>query len=237
MKQDLIFRQLFDQETSTYTYLLADPETREAVLIDSVLEQIDRDEQLLRDLQLNLVYLLETHLHADHVTGAWRLKERTGAKIAVSQASAAAGADLQLADGEELRFGGYAIRALATPGHTKSCMSYYTAGMVFTGDVLFVRDVGRTDFQEGSPEAMFKSIREKLFTLPDETKVYPAHDYRGHTSSSIGEEKRLNSKMGGGVSLEEFKARVAAMKLGQPKKIHLAVPANLRCGRPEENGA
>lgn len=237
MKQEPIFRQLFDAETSTFTYLLADPATREAVLIDSVLEQVDRDEQLVRDLQLNLVYLLETHLHADHVTGAWKLKERTGAKIAVSRASKAAGADLYLADGEELRFGGFAVRALATPGHTNSCMSYYSAGMVFTGDVLFVRDVGRTDFQEGSPEAMYASIRDKLFTLPDETKVYPAHDYKGYTNSTVGEEKRLNSKVGGNVTLEEFKTRVAAMKLGQPKKIHLAVPANMRCGRPERTEA
>lgn len=234
MKQEPIFRQLFDAETSTYTYLLADPSTSEAILIDPVLEQVDRDEQLLHDLKLNLVYLLETHLHADHVTGAWKLKEKTGAKIAVSRASKAAGADIYLGDGEELRCGSFTVKALATPGHTNSCMSYFAAGRVFTGDVLFVRDVGRTDFQEGSPEAMYASIREKLFTLPDDTIVYPAHDYRGHTASTVGEEKRLNPKLGGNVSLEEFKARVAAMKLGQPKKIHLAVPANLRCGRPEQ---
>jgi len=226
----MIFRQLFDYETWTYTYLLADPATGEAVLIDSVKEQVERDLRLLQELGLKLKLLLETHIHADHVTGAGALRKATGAKIALSANAGSSCADIALKDGDKLQLGAYEIEAMATPGHTNTCMSFYVNGMVFTGDALFVRDVGRTDFQEGSNETMFHSVTSRLFSLPENTKVYPAHDYKGQTSSTIGEEKRLNMKLGAGKKFEEFRDLMLAMKLGQPKRIHIAVPANLKCG-------
>lgn len=226
----MIFRQLFDPESSTFTYLLADEASREAVLIDPVLEQVERDNILLEELGLRLVLVLETHVHADHVTGADSLRRKTGARVALSRASGVACADLLLDDGQELSFGGHKIRCLSTPGHTNSCMSYLVEGRLFTGDVLFVGDVGRTDFQEGSMDRMFASLG-KLFSLPDDTVVYPAHDYNGNLHSTIGREKESNARIGGGVTKDEFMRRMSTMKLGQPKKIHVAVPANLLCGK------
>jgi sulfur dioxygenase len=226
----MIFRQLFDYETWTYTYLLADPASGEAVLVDTVKEQVERDLSLLRDLGLRLKYVLETHVHADHVTGAGILRQRTGAKVGVSAVAGVDCADIQVTDGMELSFGPYKLRAIATPGHTNTCTSFSCEGRVLTGDVLFIRDAGRTDFQQGSNERMYESITKKLFSLPDSTQVFPGHDYKGLTSSTIGEEKAHNSKVGGQASYLEFCEKMAAMKLGQPKKIHIAVPANLRCG-------
>lgn len=230
MNKNLIFRQLFDYETWTYTYLLADAETKEAVLIDTVKEQVERDLGLLRDLGLKLKYVLDTHVHADHVTGAAKLREATGAKNALSKSAGVACADIALEDGQELRFGNFTLKAIATPGHTNTCMSYYCEGMVFTGDTLFVRDVGRTDFQQGSNEKMFHSIRDRLFQLPADTLVYPGHDYRGHLVSTIEEEKTLNPKVGTKNTFEQFRTEMDAMKLGPPKRLHIAVPANLKCG-------
>ena len=226
----MIFRQLFDYESWTYTYLLADEATKEAVLIDTVKEQAERDLGLLKELGLTLKYLLETHIHADHVTAAATLRAKTGAKVALNAIAGVKAADIQLKDGDELAFGSHKLRCLTTPGHTNTCMSYVCEGRVFTGDTLFIRDAGRTDFQEGSPENMYDSVTRKLFSLPDSTQVFPAHDYKGQTSSTIGEEKAFNSKFGGARSLASFKELMAAMKLGQPKKIHIAVPANLECG-------
>ncbi len=225
-----MLRQLFDYESWTYTYLLADPETKEAALIDTVKEQAERDLLLLKELGLKLKYILETHIHADHVTAAAILRARTGAKIALNSSAGVQIADLQLKDGDELFLGRHQIRCITTPGHTDTCMSYFSEGRVFTGDTLFIRDAGRTDFQQGSPERMYDSVTRKLFALPDETLVFPGHDYKGQTSSTIAEEKAHNSKFGGGRSLAQFKELMAAMKLGQPKKIHIAVPANLECG-------
>lgn len=230
MRKNLIFRQLFDYETWTYTYLLADRESGEAVLIDTVKEQAERDLGLLSELGLKLKYVLDTHVHADHVTGAAKLREATGAKTGVSRAGGVAAADLQLEDGQELSYGPFRLKVLATPGHTNTCLSFYSEGMVFTGDTLFVRDVGRTDFQQGSNENMFRSIREKLFALPGETLVYPGHDYHGHQLSTIAEERDHNPKVGEKNTYEEFRAQMEAMKLGPPKRLHIAVPANLRGG-------
>jgi sulfur dioxygenase len=228
----MIFRQLFDYESWTYTYLLADESTREAILIDTVKEQVDRDLTLLAELNLKLKFIVDTHVHADHITGAWDLKARTGAKNAISAVAKLSCADIQLHDGDELSFGKYRLRALATPGHTNTCMSFFLDGYVFTGDVLMIRDVGRTDFQEGSNERMYASI-QKLFALPDDTKMYPGHDYKGRMQSTIAEEKALNSKAGGGKDFAAFERLMKEMKLGQPKKIHIAVPANLECGRTQ----
>lgn len=233
MKNNLIFRQLFDYETWTYTYLLADRASGEAVLIDTVKEQVERDLGVLKELGLRLKYVLDTHVHADHVTGAAKLRAATGAKTGISKAAEVACADIALEDGQELNFGPFRIQALATPGHTNTCMSFYSEGMVFTGDTLFVRDVGRTDFQQGSNEKMFNSIRSKIFGLPKETLVYPGHDYRGHMVSTVEEEERLNPKVGTAHTFEHFKGEMDAMKLGPPKRLHVAVPANLRCGADE----
>lgn len=230
MSKNLIFRQLFDYDTWTYTYLLADSASREAVLIDTVKEKVSRDVALLKELDLKLKYVLDTHIHADHITGASDLRKATGAKTAVSKNANVSCVDVSLDDGDELRFGAFSIRAIATPGHTDTCMSFYSEGMLFTGDVLLVRDVGRTDFQQGSKEKMWNSITTRILSLPEETLIYPAHDYNGHHMSTISEEKKFNLKFGGGKTKAEFFALMDAMKLGQPKKIHIAVPANLKCG-------
>ncbi len=227
----LLFRQLFDYDTWTYTYLLADTEAKEAVLIDTVKEKVDRDLALLKELGLKLKYVLDTHVHADHITGAAKLRAATGAKTGISKNSQVTCADLLLDDGQELKFGKFTLRAIATPGHTNTCMSFYAEGMVFTGDTLFIRDVGRTDFQQGSNERMHDSITNKLFALPDDTKVYPGHDYNGQQMSTIAEEKAFNTKVGGSNTFDSFAAKMKAMKLGPPKKLDIAVPANLRCGQ------
>jgi len=226
----MLFRQLFDKETSTYTYLLADEESREAVLIDSVDQQLERDLKLIGELELNLIYLLETHVHADHVTGSGVMREATGAQIAVPSGSGVHGADREVGEGDVLRFGRHRIEVLETPGHTPTCRSYLLDGkMVFTGDALFIRGTGRTDFQGGSAVRLYRSITGTLFDLADEVLVYPGHDYRGHTVSTIGEEKRHNPRVAG-KSEDEFIAIMASLNLAEPKRIHEAVPGNLKCG-------
>ena len=231
MNTNLIFRQLFDYETWTYTYLLADATTKEAVLIDTVKEQVSRDLRILAELGLKLKFVLETHVHADHITGASDLREKTGARVGVSAAAGISCADLPLKENDTIPFGEFRLKVLATTGHTNTCLSYYMDGMVFTGDTLFIRDVGRTDFQQGSNEKMYENISQKLFSLPEATKVYPGHDYKGELHSTIAEEKAHNIKLGGGKSLKEFSKLMQEMKLGPPKKIHIAVPANLQCGK------
>ncbi len=231
MKKNLLFRQLFDYDTWTYTYLLADTAAKEAILIDTVKEKVPRDLALLKELGLKLKYVLDTHVHADHITGAAKLREATGAKTAISKASNVQCADLLLNDGDELQFGEFTVRAISTPGHTDTCMSFYCEKMVFTGDTLFIRDVGRTDFQQGSNKNMHVSITEKLFALPDDTLVYPGHDYNGQQVSTIAEEKSHNPKVGIKNSFESFEQQMKAMKLGPPKKLQIAVPANLKCGQ------
>lgn len=230
MRAELIFHQLFDLESSTYTYLLADSETREAVLIDPVITNVDRDLKLIEELDLKLVYVLDTHVHADHITGAGEVRRRTGAKTAISHKANVDCADILLQDGQELKFGNQTIRVLETPGHTDSCLSFYIPGMVFTGDALLIRGTGRTDFQQGSAERLYESIRNKLFTLPDDTKVYPGHDYNGQTASTIEMEKRFNPRIGGNRDKTEFIEIMKNLNLALPKEIHEALPANLACG-------
>ncbi len=231
----MLFRQFYDSVSSTYSYLLADPATRKAVLVDPVFERHQRDAALIRELELELVYTIDTHCHADHVTGAWLMKEALGSKIALARAVGAAHVDLPLAHGAELGFGNLALEARATPGHTDGCLSFVTPDrqMVFTGDALLVRGAGRTDFQQGSAHTLFRSITEQLFTLPDECAVFPAHDYDGRTSSTIGEEKRFNPRIGGGAHEEDFVGYMENLGLPHPKQLDIAVPANLRCGKPE----
>jgi len=234
----MLFRQLFDHESSTYTYLLADDETREAALIDPVLEQADRDLELVRQLDLELVHVLETHVHADHVTAAARLREKTGAHTVTGRPGPEC-ADVHVGEGDVVRFGRVALRVLATPGHTDDSVSYLLVDpdraerpgdRVFTGDALLIRGAGRTDFQNGDAARLYDSITRALFALPDATLVYPAHDYRGLTVTTIGEEKRWNARVAGR-SREEFVSAMSALHLPEPKRMRDAVPANRACGR------
>lgn len=226
----MIFQQLFERETFTYTYIVGCPRTLEAVIIDPVLEMVDRDLQLLQDLQLKLVYILDTHVHADHVTAAGEMRKRLGATTAVSEAAKVDCADIALKDNQVLRFGDLEMTALSTPGHTDSCMSFWMKDRVFTGDTLLIRGCGRTDFQDGSAARLFESIQQKLFILPDATLVFPGHDYRGLASTTIGTEKRLNPRLGAGRSKEEFEVLMSDLKLAHPKNLAAALPLNRACG-------
>jgi glyoxylase-like metal-dependent hydrolase (beta-lactamase superfamily II)/rhodanese-related sulfurtransferase len=231
----LVFRQLFDPQSSTYTYLLGDRASGAAVLIDPVFEQVRRDAALLTELGLTLTATLETHVHADHVTGAWLLKRRTGSRIMLSAASGAAGADRYLAQDDVVAFGARRLLVRASPGHTNSCLTYVLddRSMAFTGDCLMIRGSGRTDFQQGDAAAMYRSIHEQIFTLPDDCLLYPAHDYRGLTVTSVAEEKRFNPRIGGEIGVGDFTGYMKNLRLAHPKLLDIAVPANLRCGRPE----
>ena len=232
----LIFRQLFDSQSSTYSYLLGDRASSEAILIDPVFEQAARDAALIRELDLRLVATLDTHVHADHVTGAWLLKKRLGGNIAISAASGALGADIRLADGDRVRFGARHVTALATPGHTAGCMSYVLddQSTAFTGDALLIRGCGRTDFQQGSAQELYRSVKARIFTLPDSSLLWPAHDYRGLTATSVAEEKAHNPRLGGDISEGDFVGYMRNLGLPHPRQIDIAVPANLVCGRPAD---
>lgn len=234
-KPMLIFRQLFDAPSSTYTYLLGDSRSKEAVLIDPVFERVHRDAALVNELELKLLWTLETHVHADHVTGAWLLKQKLGSGIALAAVSGAAGADRLLQHGEHVQFGARWLEARATPGHTSGCMTFVLddQSMAFTGDCMLIRGSGRTDFQQGDAGAMFRSVREQIFSLPAACLLYPAHDYRGLMVTSVAEERRYNPRLGGDVSVEDFTGYMNNLGLPHPKKMDIAVPANLQCGRPE----
>ncbi len=235
MNTTIIFRQLFDQTSGTYTYLLGDSETKEAIYIDSVFEQHQRDYSLLQELGLSLVACLETHCHADHVTGAWLLKLKTGCRIIASEATGIDPLDDFAVPGKNISFGKHSLSVIATPGHTDGCVSFLLEdnSMVFTGDALLIRGCGRTDFQQGSARRLFHSIKSGLFTLPDSCLVYPAHDYAGRTSSSIGEERALNPRIGGEANETDFVGYLENMQLPHPKQLDIAVPANLKAGKPE----
>lgn len=219
-------RQLFDRESSTYSYLLVDG--GEAVLIDPVREQIDRDLALVRELGVRLTHTIETHVHADHITAAGMIRERTGAKTAASAAGAPC-VDLPLVHGSTIQLGGVTITALATPGHTDDGLALAVPGAVFTGDTLLVRGCGRADFQNGNAGQLYDSITRVLFALPDDTVVYPGHDYNGHTMTTIGEERRFNSRVAGR-SRDAFIALMAALGLPPPRRLAESVPANRACG-------
>lgn len=234
----MIFRQLFDYESWTYTYLLADTRAGEAVVIDPVLDQVERDTKLASELGVRIVMAIDTHVHADHVSGSGALRARLGTKVVLSERSGSAVADRYVKDGDVVELGEIALEVRETPGHTDGCISLVlrepggAPSMVFTGDALLVRGCGRTDFQGGDPRALYRSITERLFSLPDACVVYPAHDYRGHACSTIGEERRFNPRVGAGKTEAEFVAIMNGLALAPPKKIDEAVPANLFAGVP-----
>ena len=233
-----LFRQLFDLQSSTYTYMLACSQVGEAILIDPVFEQSRRDSALIEELGLKLIATLETHIHADHVTGGWLLKERFGSKFMASKAGGADCADRLLCHDDHVKFGGCHVVVRATPGHTASCLTYvlHDRTMAFTGDCLLIRGCGRTDFQGGSAPDLYRSVHDQIFSLPDACLLYPGHDYRGLTVSSVGEERRYNPRLGGELSCSDFAGFMDNLGLPHPKQMDIAVPANLRCGRPETCG-
>jgi glyoxylase-like metal-dependent hydrolase (beta-lactamase superfamily II)/rhodanese-related sulfurtransferase len=230
----LVFRQLADPQSSTYTYLLADSESGEAVLIDPVFEQMRRDAALIGELGLSLRWTLETHVHADHVTAASILKRRLSSRIALGVKSGAQGADRFLKQGDRVAFGKRYLGVRDTPGHTAGCLTYVLDDerMAFTGDCLLVRGCGRTDFQGGDAQVMYHAIHQQIFTLPEDCLLYPAHDYRGITVTTVREERRFNPRLGGNLSEGDFAGYMRNLGLPHPKQIDVAVPANLRCGEP-----
>ena len=226
----LSVKQLFDRESCTYTYLLIDSETGEGAIIDGVLETFDRDMQIINELGIELLYAIETHAHADHITSAGKIRETTGAKLVYGESSGIEAIDIPLKDGDSVTLGHYRITAIATPGHTNGCTSYFSDGNLFSGDTLLIRGCGRTDFQFGDPGMLYDSITQKLFVLADDTIVYPAHDYNGRTSSTIGEEKTWNPRLGNNRSRDDFVELMNNLNLDMPKRINEAVPANMKVG-------
>jgi glyoxylase-like metal-dependent hydrolase (beta-lactamase superfamily II) len=228
----VIFRQFIDPETSAYTYLLADEPSREAILIDPILEQFDRDRTLLRELDLTLRYTLETHVHADHITAANLFRREQGSEVAVSAAAGVAAADIEFGDRDIVRFGSTILEVCSTPGHTAGCVTYVCReqNMAFTGDALLIRGCGRTDFQQGDASLLFNSVRNRIFELPDETLLFPGHDYRGRMMTTVSEEKCFNLRLRLDKSEADFVAIMDQLDLAYPKKIDIAVPANLECG-------
>jgi glyoxylase-like metal-dependent hydrolase (beta-lactamase superfamily II)/rhodanese-related sulfurtransferase len=235
----MIFRQLLDAQSSTSSYLLGDPRSRQAVLIDPVFEQARRDLALIRELDLTLVATIETHVHADHVTGAWLLKNRAGSAIAISADSGASGADRYLHHGDRVEFGKRYLEVRATPGHTAGCITLVLddESTAFTGDALLIRGSGRTDFQEGDPRVLYRSVRSQILALPPSCLLYPAHDYRGLTVTSVAEEQRFNPRLGGQAAEGDFVGYMNNLGLPHPKLMDVAVPANLRVGRPDSDAA
>jgi sulfur dioxygenase len=223
-------RQLFDPGSSTYSYLLWAPACREAVLIDPVQDQVTRDLRLVRKHRLNLRYTLETHVHADHVTGSGLLRRALNSLVLVHENSRSKCADILLKDGDQIPIGDMRIRVLHTPGHTDSDVSYLIAGMAFTGNSLLIRDCGRTDYRSSDAGTLYDSITERLFSLPDETVIYPGHDYEGRTFSTIGVEKAHNPRVGNGISRDRFISISRSLRTEPPLRIHEALPSNVRCG-------
>ncbi|XP_049769232.1 persulfide dioxygenase ETHE1, mitochondrial isoform X1 [Schistocerca serialis cubense] len=230
LSKDFFFRQLYDQESSTYTYLLADVKSKEAVLIDPVLEMAERDAKLITELGLTLKYAMNTHVHADHITGTGLLKRLLpGSRSLISRASGAM-ADVFVDPYQNVEFGRHKLEVRPTPGHTNGCVTYvsHDQGLVFTGDAVLIRGCGRTDFQEGNPHTLYHSVHTQIFTLPDTFRIFPAHDYKGQTASTVGEEKKFNPRLS--KSEKEFVEIMNNLNLAYPRQIDRAVPANRVCG-------
>src|ERR1700719_3310462 len=229
----MIFRQLFDSVSSTYSYVLASRRGGEALIIDPVLEKVDRYLKLMEELDLKLVKAVDTHLHADHVTGLGALRDRTHCITVMGEQSKVDVVSMRVGDGDRVDIEGVSLDVLYTPGHTDDSYSFQMADRVFTGDTLLIRGTGRTDFQNGDARAQYESLFGRLLRLPDETLVYPAHDYKGDTVSTIGEEKRFNPRLQV-KSADEYVALMGNLKLPDPKMMDVAVPANLRVGLAQE---
>ncbi len=225
----MYFRQLFHQSTGTYTYLLACEETKKAVIIDPVLENTSQYITLLEQLGLRLIYSIDTHTHADHITALGELRDATGCRTLMGEYTEAQCVSEKIKDGQVIEVGQIRLKALYTPGHTNESFSFYTEDKVFTGDVLLIRSTGRTDFQGGDPGKSWDSINNQLFALADDTLVYPGHDYKGWTVSSIAEEKAFNPRLSG-KTRDEYIDIMDNLNLPDPKMMDVAVPANLRCG-------
>lgn len=226
----MIFRQLFEPLSSTYTYLLGCEETGRAILIDPVIVAVERDLGEIRRLGLTLAYSVDTHIHADHITAALELKKISGSKIAMPAFDRLPCADAGIEEGTPFRVGSLCLQPLHTPGHTDGHFAYLAGNRVFTGDALLIDGCGRTDFQNGDADALYRSVREKLFALPDDYLVYPAHDYQDRRVSTIAQEKKRNPRLGGDKTLEQFREIMAGLKLPYPKFIDHAVPGNRQCG-------
>jgi sulfur dioxygenase len=226
----MIFRQLFEPLSSTYTYLLGCEATGQAMLIDPVIVCIDRDLEEVRRLGLTLACTVDTHIHADHITAALELKKRAGSKIVAPAFDRLPCVDIGIDEDKPLQLGSLTLKGLHTPGHTDGHFAYLLGERLFTGDALLIEGCGRTDFQNGDADALYRSVRDKLFALPDETLVYPAHDYKERFVSSIAQEKKRNARLGGDKSLEEFRAIMAGLGLPYPRFIDYAVPGNRQCG-------
>ncbi|VAW54815.1 MBL-fold metallo-hydrolase superfamily [hydrothermal vent metagenome] len=226
--------QLFDPATSTYSYLLWDKKTKQAALIDSVKEQVSRDIKFIKQLGLDLKYTMETHIHADHVTGSGQLRDEFDSQAAVHKNSQSECADILLTESDTLTLGNETITVLHTPGHTDTDISFHIDGAVFTGDALLINGCGRTDFQSGDSKTLYHSITEILFNLNDETIVYPGHDYNGFTASTIGHEKIFNHRLGNNRSEAQFITIMDSLILDPPARIDIAVPGNLQCGLDSE---
>ncbi|MFM7651694.1 MAG: rhodanese-like domain-containing protein [Vulcanococcus sp.] len=232
----LLFRQLFDADTGTFTYLLADVASRQGVLIDPVFEQHSRDLSLIQELGITLVASLDTHAHADHVTGSWLMHEATGCAIGLAAAAGAENVTLQLHHGDALPFGHRQLEVRSTPGHTDGCLTFVLddRSLAFTGDALLVRGCGRCDFQQGDAHTLWRSITEQILSLPESCLLYPGHDYTGRMVSSVAEERAFNARLGGAASERDFVGFMQNMKLPHPKQIAVALPGNLRSGKPRE---
>ena len=230
LNKNLIFHQLFDSVSWTYTYLLADSASKEAVLIDAVIENVERDLKLIDELGLNLKYVLDTHIHADHVTGSGKIRSLRKVKTAVPRNANVLCADINLSEDDQIQFGPFVVKVLETPGHTNASVSFVCENMVFSGDALLIRGTGRTDLQGGSAADLYDSITKKLFTLPGNVKLYPGHDYHGFISSSIEAEIKHNPRVGGGRTKQEFIKIMSDLKLAYPNKIDEALLANQACG-------
>jgi glyoxylase-like metal-dependent hydrolase (beta-lactamase superfamily II)/rhodanese-related sulfurtransferase len=232
----MIFRQIFDSVSGTYTYLLASRHGGEALIIDPVLDKVDHYLRLVRELDLRLVKAVDTHLHADHITGLGALRDRTKCITVMGEQTKADVVSMRLAEGDKLTVEGLALDVLYTPGHTDDSYSFVMGDRVFTGDTLLIRGTGRTDFQNGDPRMQYESLFEKLLRLPDETLVYPAHDYKGETVSTIGEERRFNPRLQVR-SVDEYVALMNNLNLPNPKMMDVAVPANMQVGLHQDEVA
>lgn len=230
LAKGVMLRQLFEKISSTYTYILADPHTREAVIIDPVLEEVTRDSRLIHELGLKVLYAANTHCHADHITGTGVLKSLLpGCRSVISRDSGAM-ADILISDGDVIKFGNYYLRAISTPGHTDGCLTYVLNdnSLAFTGDAILIRGCGRTDFQQGSSKTLYESVHKKIFSLPASCLLYPAHDYTGQSVTTVEEEIRYNPRLS--KTLEEFIHIMDNLNLPKPNLIDIAVPANIQCG-------